>query len=29
MYIREVKTVNGQAVNTIADKIGRVTDPGK
>ena len=29
MYIREVKTVNGQAVNTISDKIGRVTDPGK
>ncbi|HEY0781220.1 MAG TPA: ABC transporter substrate-binding protein, partial [Thermoanaerobaculia bacterium] len=29
MYIREVKTVNGQAINTIADKIGRVTDPGK
>lgn len=29
MYIREVKTVNGQAVNTIGDKIGRVTDPGK
>jgi branched-chain amino acid transport system substrate-binding protein len=29
MYIREVKTVNGQAVNTIVDKIGRVTDPGK
>jgi branched-chain amino acid transport system substrate-binding protein len=29
MYIREVKTVNGQAVNTIADKIGRVTDPGR
>ena len=29
MYMREVKTVNGQAVNTIGDKIGRVTDPGK
>ena len=29
MYIREVKTVGGQAVNTIVDKIGRVTDPGK
>jgi branched-chain amino acid transport system substrate-binding protein len=29
MYIREVKTVNGLAVNTISDKIGRVTDPGK
>jgi branched-chain amino acid transport system substrate-binding protein len=29
MYMREVKTVNGQAVNTISDKIGRVTDPGK
>ena len=29
MYIREVKTVGGQAVNTISDKIGRVTDPGK
>lgn len=29
MYIREAKTVNGQAVNTISDKIGRVTDPGK
>ena len=29
MYIREVKTVGGQTVNTIVDKIGRVTDPGK
>ncbi|GAC1487477.1 MAG: ABC transporter substrate-binding protein [Candidatus Limnocylindrales bacterium] len=29
MYIREVRTVNGQAVNAIVDKIGRVTDPGK
>ena len=29
MYMREVKTANGQTVNTIGDKIGRVTDPGK
>ena len=29
MYIREVRTVNGQAVNAVVDKIGRVTDPGK
>jgi len=29
MYMREVKTANGQTVNTISDKIGRVTDPGK
>jgi branched-chain amino acid transport system substrate-binding protein len=29
MYMREVKTANGQTVNTITDKIGRVTDPGK
>jgi branched-chain amino acid transport system substrate-binding protein len=29
MYIREVKTQSGNAVNTIADKIARVTDPGK
>ena len=29
MYIREVRSVNGQAVNAIVDKIGRVTDPGK
>ena len=29
MYIREVRTVGGQAVNVIVDKIGRVTDPGK
>jgi len=27
--MREVKTANGQTVNTIGDKIGRVTDPGK
>ena len=29
MYIREVRTVNGQAVNAVVDKVGRVTDPGK
>ena len=29
MYIREVRTVGGQAVNAVVDKIGRVTDPGK
>jgi len=29
MYIREVKVQNGAAVNTIVDKIARVTDPGK
>jgi branched-chain amino acid transport system substrate-binding protein len=29
MYMREVKTANGQTINTISDKIGRVTDPGK
>lgn len=29
MYIREVRTVNGQAVNVVVDKVGRVTDPGK
>src|SRR5437867_4052430 len=29
MYMREVKTTNGVTVNTISDKIGRVTDPGK
>ncbi|HEX9269976.1 MAG TPA: ABC transporter substrate-binding protein [Candidatus Limnocylindria bacterium] len=29
MYIREVKVQGGQAVNTIVDKIARVTDPGK
>jgi len=29
MYIREVKVQGGQAVNTIVDKVARVTDPGK
>ena len=29
MYMREVKTTGGVTVNTISDKIGRVTDPGK
>ncbi len=29
MYIREVKVQSGQAVNTIVDKVARVTDPGK
>ena len=29
IYMREVKTASGQTVNTISDKIGRVTDPGK
>ena len=29
MYIREVRTIGGQAVNAVVDKIGRVTDPGK
>jgi branched-chain amino acid transport system substrate-binding protein len=29
IYIREVKTQSGQTVNTITDKIARVTDPGK
>ncbi|HEV8230552.1 MAG TPA: ABC transporter substrate-binding protein, partial [Candidatus Limnocylindria bacterium] len=29
MYIREVKTQGGQVVNTIVDKVARVTDPGK
>jgi branched-chain amino acid transport system substrate-binding protein len=29
MYIREVKVQGGSAVNTIVDKIARVTDPGK
>ena len=29
MYIREVKLQGGNAVNTIVDKIGSVTDPGK
>ena len=29
MYMREVKTAGGVTVNTISDKIGRVTDPGK
>ncbi|HEV2250331.1 MAG TPA: ABC transporter substrate-binding protein [Candidatus Limnocylindria bacterium] len=29
IYMREVKTSGGQTVNTITDKIGRVTDPGK
>src|SRR5437879_3231626 len=29
IYIREVKTQNGQTVNTISDKIAKVTDPGK
>jgi branched-chain amino acid transport system substrate-binding protein len=29
MYIREVKVQGGQVVNTIVDKVARVTDPGK
>ena len=29
IYIREVKVQSGAAVNTIVDKIARVTDPGK
>ncbi len=29
MYIRQVAVQNGTAVNTIVDKIARVTDPGK
>lgn len=29
IYIREVKSQGGQVVNTIADKIARVIDPGK
>jgi branched-chain amino acid transport system substrate-binding protein len=29
IYIREVKTQNGQTVNTILDKVAKVTDPGK
>ncbi|HEV8535891.1 MAG TPA: ABC transporter substrate-binding protein [Candidatus Limnocylindria bacterium] len=29
IYIREVKTQGGQTVNTILDKIAKVTDPGK
>src|SRR2546421_4544336 len=29
IYIREVKTQNGQTVNTISDKIAKVADPGK
>ncbi len=29
IYIREVKTQGGQTVNTIVDKVARVTDPGK
>jgi len=29
IYLREVKTQNGQTVNTITDKIAKVTDPGK
>jgi branched-chain amino acid transport system substrate-binding protein len=29
IYIREVKTQNGQTVNTISDRIAKVTDPGK
>jgi branched-chain amino acid transport system substrate-binding protein len=29
MYIREVKVQSGQVVNTIVDKVARVTDPGK
>lgn len=29
IYIREVKTQSGQTVNTISDKIAKVTDPGK
>src|SRR5207249_4706532 len=29
IYIREVKTQNGQTENTISDKIAKATDPGK
>jgi branched-chain amino acid transport system substrate-binding protein len=29
IYIREVKVQGGQAVNTIVDKVARVTDPGR
>ena len=29
IYIREVKTSGGNVVNTIIDKFGKVTDPGK
>jgi branched-chain amino acid transport system substrate-binding protein len=29
IYIREVKVQSGQAVNTVVDKVARVTDPGK
>src|SRR5437660_6722806 len=29
IYVREVKTQNGQTVNTITDKVAKVTDPGK
>ena len=29
IYIREVKTTGGQTVNTVLDKFGKVTDPGK
>src|SRR2546425_10742751 len=29
IYLREVKTQGGQTVNTILDKIAKVTDPGK
>jgi branched-chain amino acid transport system substrate-binding protein len=29
IYIREVKVEGGQAVNTIVDKVARVTDPGR
>jgi branched-chain amino acid transport system substrate-binding protein len=29
IYLREVKTTGGQTVNTILDKIAKVTDPGK
>src|SRR2546430_1014528 len=29
IYLRQVKTQNGQTVNTITDKIAKVTDPGK
>jgi branched-chain amino acid transport system substrate-binding protein len=29
IYIREVKTQSGQTVNTIVDKVAKVSDPGK
>lgn len=29
IYLREVKTQGGQTINTILDKIAKVTDPGK